>query len=239
MTCDRWLSLRAKVAGTIGLLLADLGAGMREEWDEIEERQQRSAENSKWIFGLGAVAALTFVTWTQFFGERREPAISGSALEATVIDSPLIELPRMIEGSAATTPRSVPARTGRESYVGVYECTVNGQRVVSDRPCAQDAQARTLVIDQPHPQDVARSQQQTWQAHRSAPSSAPLGGGSSARAAATLEAESNAAACEAIDLAIEHLNARMRQRYGAADGERLRAQWHDLKRQRYDLKCGR
>ena len=38
---------------------------------------------------------------------------------------------------------------------------------------------------------------------------------------------------------IDNLNARMRQRYGAAEGERLRAQWHALKQQRYDLKCGR
>ena len=219
--------------------MTSLGAGMREEWEAIEERRQRSAESSNWIFGLGAVAALAFVTWTQFFGERREPAVIGPAVEAIVIDSPVIELPRVIEGSAVAKPRSDPARTGRESHVGVYECTVDSQRVVSDRPCAQDAQARTLVIDQPHPQDVARSQQQTWQAHRSAPSSAPPGGGSSARAAATAEAGSNAAACEAIDRAIDHLNARMRQRYGAAEGERLRAQWQDLKRQRYDLKCGR
>jgi len=239
VTCDRWLSLRAKVAGTIGLLLADLGAGMREEWEEIEERRQRSAENSKWIFGLGAVVALTFLTWTQFFGERREPAIIGPALEATVIEAPVIEVPPVLEGSAPTIPRSVPARTGRESYVGVYECTVNGQRVISDRPCAQDAQARTLVIDQPRPQDVALSQQQTWQAQRSAPSSASFGGGSSVQVPATSGAGSNAAACEAIDRAIDHLNARMRERYGAAEGERLRAQWHSLKQRRYDLKCGR
>ena len=239
VACDRWLTLRASVAVTIALLMASLGTGMREEWEQIEERRQRSTDSSKWIFGLGAVAALAFVTWTQFFGERRDPAIIGPALEATVIESPVIEVSRVLEGSAPTIPRSVPARTGRESYVGVYECTVNGQRVISDRPCAQDAQARTLVIDQPHPQDVARSQQQTWQAQRSVPSSASSVGGSSTQVTATSGAGSNTAACEAIDRAIDHLNARMRQRYGAAEGERLRVQWHDLKRQRYELRCGR
>jgi len=212
---------------------------MREEWEQIEERRQRSADSSKWIFGLGAVVALAVLTWTQFYGERRDAAIIGPALEATVIEAPVIEVPRLIVDAAPTSPPSGPARSGRESYVGVYECTVNGQRIVSDRPCAQDAQARTLVVDQPHPQDVARSQQQTWQAQRSAPSSAPSGGGFSAQVPATSEAGSNAAACEALDRAIDHLNARMRQRYGAAEGERLRAQWHDLKRQRYELRCGR
>lgn len=215
---------------------------MREEWEAIEERQRRSADSSKWIFGLGGVVALAFVAWTQIFGERRGPATIGPALEATVIESPVIEVPPVFESSAPSVPRPRPARTGRESYVGVYECTLNGQRVVSDRPCApdaQEAQARTLVIDQPHPQDVARSQQQTWQAQRSVPSSASSGYGSSAQVPATSGAEANAAACEAIDRAIDLLNARMRQRYGAAEGERLRAQWHGLKRQRYDSRCGR
>ena len=46
-------------------------------------------------------------------------------------------------------------------------------------------------------------------------------------------------ACEMVDQAIEHLYARMRQRYGAAEGERRRTQWHELKQQRYELKCGR
>ena len=209
---------------------------MREEWQEIEEQRQRSADSSKWIFGLGAAVALGFVAWTQLFGERRDPATTGAALEATVIESPVIEVPRVLEGSSPTIQRSEPARTGRESYVGVYECTVNGQRVVSDRPCAPDAQARTLVIDQPHPQDVARTRQQTVSASQpSRAGSAAAGGGATAVSAES----SNAAACEAIDRAIDNLNARMRQRYGAAEGERLRAQWHDLKQQRYDLRCGR
>ena len=62
--------------------------------------------------------------------------------------------------------------------------------------------------------------------------------GSGATAGVVAES-SNAAACATVDQAIDNLNARMRQRYGTAEGERLRAQWHDLKQQRYDLKCGR
>jgi hypothetical protein len=49
----------------------------------------------------------------------------------------------------------------------------------------------------------------------------------------------NAAACAEVDQAIDQLNSRMRQRYGAAEGERLRAEWHRLKQRRYDLGCGR
>jgi hypothetical protein len=75
---------------------------MREEWEQIEERRQRSADSSKWIFGLGAVVALAVLTWTQFYGERRDPAIIGPALEATVIEAPVIEVSRVLEGSAPT-----------------------------------------------------------------------------------------------------------------------------------------
>ena len=209
---------------------------MRSEWQEIEEQRQRSADSSRWIFGLGTAVALAFVAWTQLFGERRDPATPGAALEATVIESPVIEVPRVLEGSSPTVSRSAPARTGRESYVGVYECTVNGQRVVSDRPCAPDAEARVLVIDQPHPQDLARARQQASSASQaSRASSAAVGGG----ATVGVSGESPNAACAAVDRAIDDLNARMRQRYSAAEGERLRAQWHDLKQQRYDLRCGR
>ena len=77
---------------------------MRSEWQEIEEQRQRSADSSKWIFGLGAVVALAFVAWTQLFGERRDPATTGAALEATVIESPVIEVPRVLEGSSPTMP---------------------------------------------------------------------------------------------------------------------------------------
>jgi len=40
----------------------------------------------------------------------------------------------------------------------------------------------------------------------------------------------NEIACAAVDRAIGNLNAGMRQRHEAAEGERMRAQWHDLTR---------
>jgi hypothetical protein len=50
---------------------------------------------------------------------------------------------------------------------------------------------------------------------------------------------SNEARCAGIDQAIKQLNARMRQPYSSAEGEELRKRWHYLKRQRYELRCGR
>jgi len=213
---------------------------VRDEWEELERRQGASLEGPGKFVGFGVVAMLAFLAWTQFFGKSREPEEPTAVLEATVVPSPVIEPPQLIEAPASHAQGPPPSLTGRESYVGVYECEVNGQRVVSDRPCAPDAQARTLVIDQPDAREVARQRQMTQSATRSGSSyyASPSGGSSTSRSGGTSGA-SNEAACETVDRAIDNLNARMRQRYGAAEGERLRAQWHDLKRQRYELKCGR
>lgn len=213
---------------------------MRGDWEELERRQSASLEGPGKFVALGVVAMLGFLGWTQFFGKPRESEAPTPVLEAAVMPSPVIEPLQVIEAPASHYQGPPPSLTGRESHVGVYECVVNGQRVVSDRPCAPDALTRTLVIDQPDPREVARQRQMTQSAGRSGNSyyTSPSGGSSSPRSGSS-ETAPNEAACEAVDRAIENLNARMRQRYGAAEGERLRAQWHDLKQQRYELRCGR
>ena len=213
---------------------------MRGDWEELERRQGASLEGPGKFVALGVMAMVAFLAWTQFFGKPREPESTTPVLEASMVPSPVIEPPQVIEAPATHYQRPPPSLTGRESYVGVYECVVNGQRVVSDRPCAPDAQTRTLVIDQPDPREVARQRQMTQSAERPGSTyyTSPSGGSSTARSGSASTA-STEVACEAVDRAIDNLNARMRQRYGAAEGERLRAQWHELKQQRYDLKCGR
>jgi hypothetical protein len=213
---------------------------MRGDWEELERRQGASLEGAGKFVALGVVAMLAFLAWTQFFGKPREREVATPVLEATMVPSPVIEPPQVIEAPATHYQGPPPSLTGRESYVGVYECVVNGQRVVSDRPCAPDAQTRALVIDQPDPREVALQRQMTQSAGRSGSTyyTSPSGGSSTSRSGSAATA-SNEAACEAVDRAIDDLNARMRQRYGAAEGERLRARWHDLKQQRYELKCGR
>jgi hypothetical protein len=213
---------------------------MSGDWEELERRQGASLEGPGKYVALGVVAMVAFLAWTQFFGKPREIESPTPALEASMVPSPVIEPPQVIEAPASHYQGPPPSLTGRESYVGVYECVVNGQRVVSDRPCAPDAQTRTLVIDQPDPREVARQRQMTQSAGRSGSSyyKSQSGGTSTAQSGSAVTG-SNEAACEAVDRAIDNLNARMRQRYGAAEGERLRAQWHDLKQRRYDLRCGR
>ena len=216
---------------------------MRGDWEELERRQSASLEGPGKFVALGVLAMVVFLAWTQFSGRRDDTARSASesaALEASMVPSPIIEPPQVTEAPAAHYQGPPTSLSGRESYVGVYECTNKGQRVVSDKPCGDGAQLRTLVIDQPDPGEAARQRQMTQSAGRSGSSyyTSPSGGSSTMRSGSTATT-SNEAACEAVDRAIDNLNARMRQRYGAAEGERLRAQWHALKQQRYDLKCGR
>ena len=214
---------------------------MRDEWEELERRQNASFDGLGRFVALGAVAVLVFFGWTQLAGNRGpDTAISPPPIKGSQPPSTIIELPRVVEPPAAHYQGPPAPRTGRESYVGVYECVVNGQRVVSDRPCAPNAQPRTLVVDQPDAREVARRRQEQWAAQQATggafPTQSSAGSRSTSQAPA---APANEAACDAVDQAIEDLNARMRQGYGAPEGEWLRERWRDLRRQRYELKCGR
>ena len=227
-----WLQSRwggsAEVAG---------GSGMQGEWRALERRREAADAWPGRLVAIFVAAMLGVVGWKQFASEPATPPVP--VLEAAVAEPGAIELPTVVEPPVRLYQGPPPSLTGRESFVGVYECVVNGQRVVSDRPCAPDAQPRTLVIDQPDPREVAVQRQRQWQAQQPsarASSGSTVTGG---RAMSGSASASNAARCEAVDRAIDDLNARMRQRYGAAEGERLRARWHELKRERYDLKCGR
>lgn len=211
---------------------------MRAEWRDFERRQQESESWLGRLIAIGIVLVIVVAGAKQFFGQEQTVAAVAPEVQQAIEEPHTVEERPTVEPPVRLYQGPPPARSGRESYVGVYECTVNGQRVVSDRPCGAQTQQRTLVIDQPDPNGVARQRQRQWQAQQS---SAAYAGStqSGGRSSSASTGSSNAAACASVDRAIESLNARMRQRYSSSEGERLRAQWHALKQQRYDLKCGR
>jgi hypothetical protein len=211
------------------------------EWDELEQRNRRVQETPQRVFVLGAVVAAAFFGWARFFSDGQEPASTIAVLDASVVELPGTSTLQTTEPQKPDYREAPPARTGRESYVGIYECVVDGQRVVSDRPCAADAKSRTLVVDQPDPREIARLRQQQSQAQRQASrtyTSQPGSAGEGPSVAGSAE-PSNARACAAVDRAIDNINSRMRAGYGPEEGEWLRAEWHRLKRERYSLQCGR
>jgi hypothetical protein len=211
------------------------------EWEELERRNRRSQETPQRVFVLGVVAAVAFLGWTHFFSGDRESENPPEAMDAGIVEMPVPATPQATEAPASHYQGPPPARTDRESYVGIYECVVDGQRVVSDRPCAADAKSRTLVVDQPDPGEVARLRQQQAQVQLPASrgyssQSRPAGEGPTVSGSAE---PSNASACAAVDRRIDNINLRMRAGYGPEEGEWLRAEWHRLKRARYSLRCGR
>jgi len=212
---------------------------MRESWSDIEERRQRSEQGLRRVFALAVLVAMGFLGWSYFSDGPSGTVSSEPALEATLIEQPVMRPPVVIDRHAPPY-RAPAARPGRESYVGVYECVEDGQRVVSDRPCGPSAQTRTLVVDQPDPRDVARQQQQTWAAQQAVPNAYPQSGSAGAvPSAGTPTARSNEAACRNINEQIARIDERMRQRYTSQQGERYREQLRALRQQRYDLRCSR
>src|SRR5688572_10697636 len=116
---------------------------MRPEWDELERRNRRAQERPQRIFALAVVVSLALLGWRHFFREDEMPTPVGPTIAARVTETPavLASPPPPVVRST-----SVPPRANLDSAVGVYECMVSGQRVVSDRPCGPGATPRVLVL---------------------------------------------------------------------------------------------
>ena len=187
---------------------------------------------------VGVLATAGFFAWIRLQG----PEAGSQPATAAIAPQPQELAPTVVE--AAPEPAAgVSASTapGRERQVGIYECTRDGQRVVSDRPCGPDAEQRTLSVSQPDPAEAVAAQQRARATLMTAAPAQSAGAAGSATPAAPVAADAGfaqEARCAAIDRAIEGINARMRQGgYGTEEGNWLRGQWHKLKDEWYDLKC--
>jgi hypothetical protein len=213
-------------------------------WREFEETRRSSTGA---LIALGAVAALAFVAFVHFYGDEHRPAsppaVEGGAStsgQEAVGSGPKVEIESVTEIAPPVPAERAAADGARQSAVSVYECIVNGQRVLSDQPCGPEARARTVVIDQPDPQEVLRQQQRTWAAQSGTTPAAPVPAPQSSRRSGGAEAmAANEQACRWVDEAIANLNARMRQGYTSQEGEYYRKRWHELQKERARLDCGR
>ena len=143
-------------------------------WQEFESE---SRDSSRRLLVLVAVMTVVVLAALHYFGGAEHRESAGSTSEPVMLERrPEVAFQLGDQGSATASARAPPRATqslrgGSQIYVGVYECIVNGQRVVSEHPCGADAQVRTLVVDQPDPRDVARQQQRTWAAQAGSPAS--------------------------------------------------------------------
>lgn len=118
------------------------------------------------------------------------------------------------------------ATTLNDTIATVYECDSAGQRTFSDRRCAPNARERSIEApSRMDPQDtrilsgpviVEYSRQ-----------FAPGGEGM----------VDNTSECAAVQAEIDAIDAHMREGYGSAEGEHLRARRRNLRDRYYDLRC--
>jgi hypothetical protein len=206
-------------------------------WQEYE-RSRESSSRAGALFAVVGVAAFAFLAFHHFYGRdlaAADPAVAPVATTPVVADDSVEqrdETPVPEPSGVIVAPGQRAYAADGTAYVGIFECTVKGQRVVSDRPCGAGATARVLEVA---PATAAAPAIASYRPTQ------PSYGTSPARSAAgsATAVPDNASACAAVDQAIDNLNSRMRQQYGSAEGEWLRQEWHRLKQQRYDLRCGR
>lgn len=119
---------------------------------------------------------------------------------------------------------SIPEREA--AIARVYECELNGQLVLSDQRCGDDAQVR--VITEPNRMKA----QDTRRLYERQPAS-PAAQSRSSRPAMT--DRGLAARCAWIEDQIDRINARMRQGY--KNGEAERTSLRRLSAERWDIEC--
>jgi hypothetical protein len=131
--------------------------------------------------------------------------------------------------ASTPTPRTI-AGLPSSRIATVYECQQRGERVFSDRRCGSNAQARAIEapngMEPPDPSVVELSQSE----HDPAPVAV-------SPATPVARSDGQDIRCRAIEEEKERIDARMREGYRSAEGERLRDRLRTLDADYYDLRC--
>jgi hypothetical protein len=140
---------------------------------------------------------------------------------------------RGVEDNGGTAAPATPASVSSPRITTVYECVQRGERVFSDRRCGNNAQEHAIEepnhMAPPDPSVVALSMSDPE------PNPTPAALASAAPAAP----QRPRSQCRAIEDAKERIDARMREGYGSAEGERLRERLRQLNTEYYELRCRR
>ena len=211
-------------------------------WNEYEEERREAQDSGGRIFAIVVSAGLAFLAGRYVFSV--DP-VDGGPSQAQELQSPPVP-GDVLKFSAAperpVEPPVVPRMPANAGMLNVFECFVNGQRVLSDQRCAEDARERSVVVTRPDPRDVALAQRRaTEQRQRDAYRTPAVSRRDvSGRSGAGVSYGSDdSTRCANIDQRIEWINARMRQGYTSQEGEWLRDDLRALKQERWDLRCGR
>lgn len=112
----------------------------------------------------------------------------------------------------------------------VYECNAENGRVMSDRPCGDDAEVRHIEMP-----NLMRAHPKANSSRSATPARSTRAG--AARAPVEYGASGNDVRCALIDDQTDQINARMRRGYTSREGEYFRERLRELSAQRWEAKC--
>lgn len=175
-------------------------------------------ERDRWDVLVGVIVLVMLVGGLYIVNHHRVKV----ATPKPAASAPAAALPKDAAG-AADKPE---ARSPNASVAAVYECSRDGQRILSDQPCGADASVREIA--QPNRMDA----QDTRNLYRPVEAVARRGGVYSGDLPAA-----TSSVCDSIEAQINAINARMRHAYTSWQGEQFRERLRVLSRERYEAKC--
>ena len=96
-------------------------------------------ERDKWDVLVGALVVAIVIVGVFTIGSQRPPRVLPGPVATTPLAAPAAATPRVDMGHASVKRVSDP------SIAVAYECTRDGQRILSDRPCGADASIRRIA----------------------------------------------------------------------------------------------
>jgi hypothetical protein len=139
---------------------------------------------------------------------------------------PVPQQPRQVANSRSANMGEAPRTIAR-----VFECERDGQRIISDQPCGEDATIRDIASPN------RMQAQDTRSLYAPPPRSVQV---ERARALQNgYAAAQRSQICREIDEERDRINARMRKRFTAREGEYFRERLRELSEERWGPGCGR
>ena len=183
-----------------------------------------SDETERWDWIIGIV--VTTIVIGGLYWIRGQPIEQETKALAPVEQ----HTPERIEPALENHERVIVNRRSSPSTIArVFECERDGQRVLSDRPCGEDATVRKVTA----PNRMQR--QDTSILYEPLPRSIQV---QKQRAAGQRpNVHTNRRQCDEIDEAKKRINAQMRRGY--SNGEHYRERLRQLSAERWELGCGR
>lgn len=173
-------------------------------------------DRDKWDVLLGVVVVAIVAVGIFASGHQQPQQAHAEQAAATEPATPRVDMQ-----PASVKPVSTP------SIAVAYECTHDGQRILSDQPCGADASIRRIA--EPNRMDA----QDTRALYSPVYVNSQQGSGTWSAG----QGASTSPACDSIEAQIDSINSRMRHAYTSWQGERFRERLRELSRQRYEAKC--